>query len=312
MEVPVYLITGFLDSGKSTFIRHSLEDERFTGDEKTLLILCEEGEVEFEEALLQKAHTTVVTVEEQESFTTEFLKKCQKQYKPDRVMIEYNGMWSIGWLRGLSLPRGWLLYQIITTVDAGTFAPYFANMRQLMLEKFSATEMIMVNRCGDSFDPEPCVRAIQAVNPRAETVLIRLDGSVVPVERRLPFDLNADPVEISDEDFGTWYIDALNDPRKYEGKTVKIKGMVYRDKKFPKGSFVPGRYAMVCCANDMTFIGFLCRTGDDPAFQIDDWVEVVARVKCEQWEGYQGEGPVLYPVSVQAVEKPRDEIVNLT
>lgn len=150
------------------------------------------------------------------------------------------------------------------------------------------------------------------MNPRAETVLIRLDGSVVPVERRLPFDLNADPVEISDEDFGTWYIDALNDPRKYEGKTVKIKGMVYRDKKFPKGSFVPGRYAMVCCANDMTFIGFLCRTGDDPAFQIDDWVEVVARVKCEQWEGYQGEGPVLYPVSVQAVEKPRDEIVNLT
>ena len=312
MEVPVYLITGFLDSGKSTFIRHSLEDERFTEKEKTLLILCEEGEVEFDDALLQKSHTTVVRVEEQEEFNTGFLKKCQKQYKPDRVMIEYNGMWSIGWLRELSLPRGWLLYQIMTTVDAGTFGPYLANMRQLMLEKFSATEMIMVNRCGDGFDPEPCVRAIQTVNPRAEIVLIRLDGSVIPVERKLPFDLSADVVEIRDEDFGVWYIDALNDPRKYDGKTVKIKGMVYRDKKFPAGSFVPGRYAMVCCANDMTFIGFLCRTGDDPAFQIDDWIEVVAKVRCEEWEGYQGEGPVLYPVSVRAAQKPEDEVVNLT
>ncbi|MDD2956670.1 MAG: GTP-binding protein [Oscillospiraceae bacterium] len=312
MEVPVYLITGFLDSGKSTFIRHSLEDERFMEQKKTLLILCEEGEIEFDAALLKRSHTTVVRVEEQEDFNTEFLKKCQKQYKPDRVMIEYNGMWSIGWLRGLSLPKDWLLYQIITTVDATTFGPYLANMRQLMLEKFSATEMIMVNRCGDSFDQEPCVRAIQAVNPRAEIVLIRLDGSVIPVERKLPFDLNAEVVEIKNEDFGVWYIDALNEPRKYAGKTVRFTGMVYRDKKFPKGSFVPGRYAMVCCANDMTFIGFLCRTGDDPAYKIDDWVEVVADIKCEEWEGYQGEGPVLYPRSLKAAEKPADEIVNLT
>ena len=41
---PVYLIAGFLDSGKTTFINGILADG-FAIEDKTLLICCEEGEV---------------------------------------------------------------------------------------------------------------------------------------------------------------------------------------------------------------------------------------------------------------------------
>ena len=39
--VPVYLFTGFLESGKTKFIQSTLEDKRFCRGERTLLLVCE-------------------------------------------------------------------------------------------------------------------------------------------------------------------------------------------------------------------------------------------------------------------------------
>ena len=47
-EMPVYLFTGFLESGKTTFIKETLGDPRFNNGQRTLILLCEEGETELE------------------------------------------------------------------------------------------------------------------------------------------------------------------------------------------------------------------------------------------------------------------------
>ena len=47
-QIPVYSFTGFLDSGKTKFIQETLEDERFNAGERTLVLLFEEGEEEYD------------------------------------------------------------------------------------------------------------------------------------------------------------------------------------------------------------------------------------------------------------------------
>ena len=48
MPIPVYAFTGFLDAGKTKFIQETLEDERFNTGERTLVLICEEGEEEYD------------------------------------------------------------------------------------------------------------------------------------------------------------------------------------------------------------------------------------------------------------------------
>ena len=91
---PVYLITGFLDSGKTTFLRDTLQDSEFLDGEKTVLILCEEGEEEYDMDILKEKNVTVLTVENEEDLNPRFLMDIKKNYKPEKVMIEFNGTWS--------------------------------------------------------------------------------------------------------------------------------------------------------------------------------------------------------------------------
>ena len=46
-EIPVYLFVGFLESGKTKFIQETMEDPQFDSGDKTLLLVCEEGEEEY-------------------------------------------------------------------------------------------------------------------------------------------------------------------------------------------------------------------------------------------------------------------------
>ena len=72
----------------------------------------------------------------------------------------------------------------------------------------------------------------------------------------LPFDIDAPVIDITDDDFGTWYVDAMNDPAKYDGKTVKVKVQLHRRPTDADNRFIAGRFAMVCCADDISFIAF--------------------------------------------------------
>ncbi len=310
MEIPVFLFTGFLDSGKSTFIYDTLQDEDFATGEKTLLILCEEGEVEYDEDVLEKLNTFIVRVEKEEDFTSAFLKKCNSQYRPQRVLVEFNGMWQLKNLMEVEMPRRWQMVQIMCTIDSTTFSMYINNMKSLVMDQVSFADLIIINRCTESTDQTMFRRNIKAVNRMAQIIYETVDGHVLtPQEEQLPFDITKSEIEIHDDDFGIWYLDAMDHPEKYKGKTVKFKAIVYKNREIPKGCFVAGRFAMTCCADDIAFIGMLSHYEFANELKVRDWVYVTASVKGEYHPLYEGEGAILYVENVEKAEKPEDDLV---
>ena len=310
MSIPVYLFTGFLDGGKTTFIQETLEDPGFCSGEKTLVLLCEEGEVEYEPQKFAEGGVQFLSVEDQSQLTTAFLKDYQKKHRFDRVLIEYNGMWPMQALYD-ALPRDWEIYQIILVADSTTFESYLANMRQLAVDKLQDPEMVIFNRCTDATDKAVLHRAVRMVNRRAQIAFERTDGSVDPddIEEELPFDLSADVIDIADEDYGLWYLDAADNVEKYKGKTVRFKAYVCQTPRVPKGCFVPGRFGMTCCAEDISFIGFICEAKDAARWKHRSWVTVTARVDAKRHPIYEGVGPWLKATNIEPAEPPQEELV---
>lgn len=314
MEIPVFLFTGFLDSGKTTFIRETAEDSEFSTGEKTLLIACEDGEIEYDESQLLKYHIMLERVEEEEEFTPELLKSYQAKYMPEKVLIEYNGMWNMEKLLDLDLPKRWELVQIITTVNAASFELYLNNMRSLVMEQFKYTDMVIFNRCDENTPKASYRRSVKAVNPRAQVYAENADGSESAPDESLPFDISQDTINLEDTDFGIWYIDAMDSPEKYAGKIMKMRVQVYKNSRLPEGAFVPGRFAMTCCADDIRFIGPLCLSS--PAMEPKvkklkkrQWIYLTARVKLEYAPLYKGEGPVLYAEKIEPAAEPEEKLV---
>lgn len=306
---PVFIINGFLESGKTEFINYTLAQPYFKTKGRTLLILCEEGEIEYDTDLLNKTRTDLVLIDEPEEFTTTKLSAYDKAYKPERIIIEWNGMWDF---RECKLPFGWSVEQQITTIDASTFSTYYSNMRSLLAEMIRKSEMIIFNRCDSEIDNLPSFkRNIKAVNQVADVIFEGSQGEITTIfEDDLPFDLNAPVIELDNTGYGIWYIDSLDNVDRYVGKTIEYTGLVLIPPEFPKGYFIPGRMAMTCCAEDMAFIGFACKY--DKAEELHDrmWVKVRAQVKKEYFQDYEGEGPVLYALSVTETSKPKDEVIS--
>ena len=309
-EIPAYLVCGFLESGKSTLIKETLSQDYFNDGEKTMILTFEEGEVEYDKEMLEKTNSFVVNIENMEDFTKEFVRGCQRNYYPDRVMIEYNGMYSIDDLMDVVDETDLELYQVIVTVDASTADLYLKNMKSMFMEMFKMADLVIFNRCDDDTPREKFRRSVKALNRKAQIVYERKDGTLDEREMEdVPFDTSADFIELSDADYGLWYLDAMDNPKKYDGKTIKFLALVYNPDKMKKGVFVPGRFAMTCCVEDITFIGFKCKYPDSDKIPHKSWIEITAKVKVEFAKEYRGKGPVLYPVEIKPAKKPEDELV---
>lgn len=309
-KVPVFVIHGFLESGKTMFAQETLADDYFSGGERNLVIACEEGVEEYDEDLLKRTDTTLVVLEDKSEFSEKFLNDCQKKYSPTQVVIEYNCMWGLDFLRDMYMPRSWFVAQVITIVDATTFDVYLKNMKSIFMEMAKDSDLIIFNRSTETTPAATYKRNMRAVNPKAQVVFEKEDGSQLEFEEELPFDINADVIEIADEDYGIWYIDAMDHPEKYDGRTLKFTGMVYINNRLPKGYFVPGRMAMTCCADDTAFIGFLCKSAYADRLKSKQWISVTAKAHMEKRAEYSGEtGVVLHSVSIKSAEKPKEELV---
>ena len=307
---PVYMINGFLESGKTEFITYTLAQPYFRIKGKTLIIACEEGEVEYEDALLKKCNAVLEIIEEEEDFTTANLVELEKKHKPDRIIIEYNGMWNF---KNVRLPWHWKVEQQITTIDGSTFPMYYTNMRSLLAEMVKKSEMIIFNRCDGIEELNVYKRNIKAVNQNADIIFEDANGEIDTIfEEDLPYDLNAPVIELDNMGYGIWYLDSLDHLERYIGKTIRFKAMVLIPEGFPKGYFVPGRMAMTCCADDMAFLGFACEYADGSTLKQKEWVEVTASITKEYWEDYKGEGPILHAISVVKTKAPKDEIISFT
>lgn len=308
---PVYIINGFLESGKTQFICFTLAQNYFQIRGKTLLILCEEGENEYDEVLLRKSRTEVELIEREEDFNPANLTSLEKKHRPERIIIEFNGMWNF---KNVKLPWYWKVEQQITTIDGSTFPMYYTNMRSLLAEMIRNSEMIIFNRCDTVRDQlNSYKRNIKAVNPSADVIFEDAKGEIDEIfEEDLPYDLNQPVIALDNEGYGIWYLDSMDHLERYVGKTVQFVAMVLKPENFPKGYFVPGRMAMTCCAEDMAFLGYTCQYEGADSLKQKEWVKVTATVAKEYWADYKGEGPMLHAVSVEKTKAPRDAIISFS
>lgn len=311
MSIPIYLFTGFLESGKTTLIKDTLNDPAFSEHEKTLLITCEAGEIEYEEALLQQRNTIHINVESQEEITYAFLKKLDCDIEPDRVMIEYNGTWNLQSFMELEKPFDWLIVQIISTADASLFKVHLNNMRSLIYEQFLYSEAIIFNRCDSSTDTQYLRNNIKAINSSIQIIYEAKDGTIMQLEEgSMNFDLSAKVIPISESEYGIWYMDILENPTKYKGKTVEFVAQIIATHVDGfKNAFVIGRYAMVCCADDTSLIAFLCKCAESSKCIEKTWVKLQAEVSIEFDEEMQRDVPILNYKKMQNSEPCKDEFV---
>lgn len=318
MDIPVYLINGFLESGKTSFINTTLEDPEFIGRDKILLIVCEEGIEEYDEEALRRKNVFIDYVEDHDSFTKEYLEQCQAKYKPDKVIIELNGVWKMEDFLDMDTPVDWITVQIITLVNALTFNNYINNMRSMIMEHIKYSDTIIFNRCTAETKKVEIRRIVKPVNRKAQLVYETENGiDLTEEEEELPFDINSNPIVINDDDFGLWYLDALDFPKKYDKKQIEFKAMYYKDKNMPKDVFVPGRFAMQCCADDIGFIGFISRIPSTlkeffETHNNKDWIYVKAEIRIEFKKEYRGKGPVLYVKELSDSVPAEEEIVYFT
>ena len=308
-RIPLYLITGFLDSGKTTLLTDTLNMDYFNDGQRTVLLMCEDGEEEYDQQQLSHRNCRMIPIESQEQLNTAFLQEIDRRYQPERVLVEYNGMWPIQILRDLKLPKTWGLYQAIDVIDGTTFEMYRNNMQSMIIDMVTEADMVLFNRCPPDMPMSGWKRSIRAANRMCEIVFEDDKGEELEVEDILPYSLEEPHITLEDPDYGIWYLDIQEHPERYVGKTITYKAQAMTGMRLPKGSFVPGRNAMTCCAEDIRFFGFLCKYDRARSLRKGEWITVTAEIKWENASVYDGEGVVLYAKSVEKAQRPEDPLV---
>ncbi len=310
-EIPVYMFLGFLESGKTSFLQETLEDPRFDSGERTLVLMCEEGEVELQPRHFAVPNVFIEQVEDESDLTEEYLKGLMAKHRAERVLVEYNGMWQLkNFFEGM--PDGWMVNQIMTFFDANTFLNYNANMRQQVFDKIELTDLVVFNRYSDDIDKMSLHKVVRAISRRPQIVyeypggLAEADDIVDP----LPFDVNAPIIEIEDKDYALFYRDLTENVKDYNGKKVKFKCIVARDKKLPADTFVCGRHVMTCCEADIAFRGLVAVADAPVALKNRDWIILQAEIKYTYHKLYGAKGPVLCVKDILVSNPPEEEVAT--
>lgn len=311
VQIPVYVFTGFLDSGKTKFIQETLEDPRFNTGERTLLLVCEEGEEEYDFSTYPHQNVYLEVVD-QETVTEKELSALAKKHRAERVVAELNGMHLVGDLYA-KFPKEWVVAQEVMFADSTTFNAYNANMRNLVMDKLTGAQMVVFNRVEKGSDTMPLHKIARAANRRVDILYDYTDGTTAfdEIEDPLPFDINAPVITVGDDDFALWYRDVTEEPEKYQGKTVQFKAQVAMLRRDKNGMFAPGRFVMTCCVEDIQFCGIPCRWAKAKELTSRSWVMVKAKISAEKHTLYRGDvGPVLTALSVEPTAPAVEEVCS--
>ena len=307
--VGVYIATGFIESGKTSLIHSMLEDDGFSRGEKTLIISCEEGIVEYDDELLKKGNATLVMMDDKDQWTEEALRQLDAKVQPERVIIEYNNMWGIDYLGKVEMPALWRVVQVITTVDATTFENYMNNVRTLLTDPMKEADLVLFNRCTDSMPKSQWRRTIRALNQGANILFENVDGSSEDgvADEDLPYDMKADIIDISDDQVGIFYIDSLEHPERYDGKTVRLIGQPFPENGIPQGYYYFGRLAMTCCANDIQQMGWVTQGTLKPTTR--HFFRLTAQ--CSKMQGSDGRSIVVFKeVKAEPAARPKEKYIT--
>ena len=309
-SVPVYIITGFLGSGKTKFVSEMLTDEGFSEGERTLLLCCEEGEDEYGPEVLKKSNAVLINLDQPRDIAGHKLGRIDREYKPERVIIEYNATWLLDTLYQAKKPDSWELAQIIDLVDASTFEMYLKNMRKYMADGLKEADLVIFNRCNADTPKSKYRRSVKGINNTTRVFFENLDGTTEDgvADEDLPYDVKATPIQIADEDFGTFYLDAMEHPDRYDGKVIRARGRAFRMNDMPKNCYVFGRHVMTCCAEDIGGIGYLCQYKGEPP-KTNDWLMVEAKVEKSFSPLHNCEAIILTEQKAERTNPPKEELV---
>lgn len=309
MDIPVYLFNGFLECGKTKFIQETLEDERFGVDERTLVIVCEQGEIEYDEKRFAVKNVKIEYFEDEEDLTREKLISLEKSFKPDSVMLEYNGMWTNDKLFSV-LPENWMINQVMTFFDSRTFLQYNQNMRQLVYEKISLADLVVFNRFNQTMDKNLFHKAVRGITRRCDILYEGADGVVErdDIVDPLPYDLNSDPIIIQDRDYAYFYRDLCEEMKKYDGKRVCFLGQVGKTASMGQENFLIGRHIMTCCEADIKYSPLVAESKEQVKHK--EFLRITAKIVYEKNKIYKGKGPVLKVEKIEREAEPEDKVVT--
>lgn len=299
-QLPVFVINGFLEAGKTQFMKFTMQQEYFRTDGNTLLIVCEEGEEEYDERLLESTHTTVKYIDDINDLTLQKMEELTKEVNPERILIEWNGLWEQD---KLEIPNIWFINQMITIFDTSTLDLYIKNkdLKAYMGKMLRNSELVICNRADDIDEDTLSAYHLQikAMAPNAEIIFEGEEGEITgDFSINLPYDLDDAKLVIKPEDYGIFYVDTMDRPEKYDGKEVEFTAQVVRPNGIDDDILITGRRAMTCCEADIQFLGFVCKYKGAKNFKNKDWVKVKGKIKFEMNKQYRAKGPVIYATEV--------------
>lgn len=300
MNKPIYMFTGFLDSGKTTSIKKTLEDPRFTENEKTLILCLEEGDEIYDEGFLNGTNS-VIEYLDFESLNKDDIEKLDQKYNPDRIFIEFNGMDDDRELFKDGFPKGYEIAQIICTIDVTKFKLFVLNMPQFMFNHIAMSDMIVLHNF-ENADFKYLRNNIKSMNGNAVIILEDKDGNMYDLPISDIFDPNN--LDISDDDYGLFYMDAIDNVKRYEDKELIFNGFCLEKN---KDEYIFGRYAMVCCANDMRRLAIKVKDLKQD-LQLNEYYKIKGIIRLKRI----GQGIMLYVEGKEAIkiDKPEQEYVS--
>ena len=312
MTTPVYICTGFLNSGKTTFIKDTLMNQEWIEDGKTIYIRCESGEFELSEEYREAKGMILFDIDDEEELSPEFFAKIEKEYHPAQVIIEYNGMWELYDIIDKEFPKNWEVQGVFSTINGETMDLYLKNMRNLMIGQLIESELIVVNRCDDTVDRSGFRRSMRVSNPQAQIIFEDPEGNIIPqTDEDLPYDINADVIVLDDQDFGVWYVDAFENPERYVGKEISFLAQIMRPQGMPATMIMCGRQIMTCCADDVEYFGYPTELPAAASIEQNSWMNVTVRFEFKAPKRWMQKSPVLTLLYLERAEQPEDEFVYL-
>ena len=307
-QIPTFIINGFLDSGKTSFIINTFENDGFGSRGKTLLVLCEEGEVEYPEELLVQNNIILFRISSEKDFSSKIFDKAIKEHKPNRIVIEMNGMWDVN---NLKFPGVCRLAQLLLFIDFTTFGIYFNNMRQRLVDMMKVSDIVVFNRVNNPQDLTPYQVNLKMINSQGQILIMDENFEAMEAyEDPLPYDIDAEVIKIEDQDFGRFYIDTFDNKERYDGKVVELNAMVILSKQLPEGTFIAGRKVMTCCSDDIQLYGHLCDNLMGLKLKNNSWIRLTARISYQFSEEYQEEELVFMPIKITPIDPIKNQVLD--
>lgn len=304
MIKPIYIFSGFLESGKTSAIITTLSDTNFNIDTKNLIIALEDGIVSYSEKFQEENNATVIYLNEK--LTAKYLQEVSKEY--DRIIIEANGSYKLEELLIDIDSPDFQVVEILAFFNTETFKLHLNNLKPFIYDVVKYSDVVVFNRYNKQ-DKKYLRNNIKAINPN---ITIIYENQNKEVEKDTPediFNLEDDNLTINDTDFGLWYMDSLDNPYKYENKKININVKLLE--KIPNYENVGlfGREAMVCCADDISKIGIICLGINLENIKPNTYYNISGTIHLLQ-DSNQKDRAVLYVDEIKDGTLPESELVN--